>query len=292
MMNVRALTIISGQYHIAQGLMCGLQVNSLEKLTIQDSSRRVGCDWGYSDIFRGQFMMVRRDEPSPLPNWFDNNDGPISNHDPVLPFQPASYQPCRRHILETIAMYHGESIHELELRGFIGGPALWTERRSRGYLAHLLGSNWQRDTCCLPPLRRLQRLKKLTMGFRLATYFERVDRDEEIMEFWRSSASAESTALVTVGEEPTPYSWPWLLQRTYEPSQIAQRLADFVGHFVNLTAKEQEGGVHVVGKLCMKSSEARFDVDVWLGRMNDGREHILQWTPPTEDLDSKRLTEI
>jgi len=130
------------------------------------------------------------------------------------------------------------------------------------------------------------------MGFRLATYFERVDRDEEVAEFWRSSSSAASTALVTIGEDPPAHSWPWLLNRTYQPSHIAQRLADFVGHFVSLTAKEQVGGVHVAGKLCMQSSETRFDVDVCLGKMQDGRELLLHWKPPIEDNDSKNFVDI
>ncbi|GAB7346073.1 hypothetical protein MBLNU457_4834t2 [Dothideomycetes sp. NU457] len=276
MVNVRALKIISGQFHIAQGIICGLRAETLEKLTINDFSQRVGCDWGYSDIFRGQFMMLRREDPYPLPSRHD---------DPVLPFRPASYQGVRRHILETVAIYQGESIQELELCGLVGGPALWTEQRrtDTGFFGRLRGDG--RGSCCLSPLRNLHKLRKLTLGFRLATYFERVDRDEEVKEFWRSSGSPASTALVVVGEEPRLHTWARILQTTYEPVNIAQRIADFVGHFVSLRAKEQEGGVHIVGKLCMKTSGSRFNVDLWLGRRANEREQLLRWTRPTEDID-------
>lgn len=221
-------------------------------------------------------MMLRREDPYPLPSWFD---------DPVLPFAPASYQKTRRHILETVAIYQGESIQELELRGLLGGPALWTERRSTdtGLFGRLRGDG--RGSCCLSPLRNLHKLRILTMGFRLSTYFERVDRDEEVKEFWHQSASPASTALVAVGEEPRPHTWAWLLQSTYDPVNIAQRIADFAGHFVSVKAKEQDGGVHVVGKLCMKTSRSRFNVDVWLGRRENDREQMLRWTRPTDDMD-------
>jgi len=282
MVNVRALTITSGQFHIAQGIVCGLRAGTLEKLVIHDFSQRAGCDWGYSDIFRGQFMMLRREDPCPLPSCYD---------DSALPFQPASYQKTRRHILETVAIYQGGNIQELELCGLLGGPALWTERQPmRGLFERLMGDGG--GSCCLSPLRNLHKLRKLTMGFRLATYFERVDRDEEVKEFWLSSNSPASTALVVVGEVPRPHTWAWLLQRTYEPVNIAQRIADFVGHFVSLEAKEQEGGVHIVGKLCMKTSGSRFNVDVWLGRRENEREQMLRWTRPTEDMDLERLVQV
>ncbi|GAB7346072.1 hypothetical protein MBLNU457_4834t1 [Dothideomycetes sp. NU457] len=217
----------------------------------------------------------------------ENNEQPQKTLISILKTlsEPASYQGVRRHILETVAIYQGESIQELELCGLVGGPALWTEQRrtDTGFFGRLRGDG--RGSCCLSPLRNLHKLRKLTLGFRLATYFERVDRDEEVKEFWRSSGSPASTALVVVGEEPRLHTWARILQTTYEPVNIAQRIADFVGHFVSLRAKEQEGGVHIVGKLCMKTSGSRFNVDLWLGRRANEREQLLRWTRPTEDID-------
>jgi len=42
----------------------------------------------------------------------------------------------------------------------------------------------------------------------------------------------------------------------------------------------------------MQSSETRFNVDVCLGKMQDGRELLLHWKPPIEDNDSKNFVDI
>lgn len=201
-----------------------------------------------------------------------------------LPFTPDFGRHPRAPLLHEIATKFASTITELKFVGFRGCPVLWDSSLTA--------------TIFLAPLRHFHALKDLVLSFWLDTSFEDDDRDMETIAYWLDARDANRTALTVMpdGDESSNGNrhenrWARELAEKYEPSRIAHQIAAFVGPLLSERAKSRGRGVHVRGSFCLGITSGMFDFDVWIGKNPDGRDAVLEWKGPREELEPSRRRE-
>lgn len=179
-------------------------------------------------------------------------------------------------LIHTLAAYHADTITELKFCGYRGAPLLW-----------------EQTPITFPmysALRHFHKLKTLVLSFWSQTWFEDDSRDEEVIEYWLNTRSADSKALVVVPESGTTQPMSWV-EEHFAPERIAKRMVEVIGPMLSERAKGRRGGVHVRGSFCIGIFGGTYDFDVQVGKAADGSDVLLEWTGPREDLHPDRRRE-
>ncbi|KAG9671886.1 hypothetical protein KCU95_g16858, partial [Aureobasidium melanogenum] len=175
--------------------------------------------------------------------------------------------------LYTLASYHASTVTELKFCGYRGAPLLWNPTPITNYM--------------LAPLRHFHNLRHLILSLWLHTLWEDDHRDDEILEYWLSSRSPSTTALIPTSTEPLT-GWAEELATKYDPKVMAARIVTLMGPFISEAAKSQHGGMHVRASFCIGSYGGLFDFDVIIGKDKNGKDELREWKGPREELHPER----
>jgi len=187
------------------------------------------------------------------------------------PFAP-TYNPSKYSLLVTIALHHASTITTLKFCGFLGAPKLHKTASHR-----LTG---------LIPLRHLHNLRHLIMSFSMRTYFEGLDRSDQIRSYWLDGQSPNSTALAipTGAENQNP--WAKLLTEYYAPAKLVEKVTDVLTPRLSTQALARKGGLSVDAVLRLGDFEI-FHLDIQLGVHGE----VLSYRGPTSENDAEKSGE-
>ena len=273
MTSLKAIKVEGGIPHDEKNqLMIALNACPLEKIVMIGGSWPVGNAWGPE-------TEARDDDVSAFLE--DEDEGliaRISLTDPKPPgpdwtFTPAYGQTARCHTIHLLASHHGSTITELKFCGYQGCPTLWDSSAITSFF--------------LRPLRHLHNLHHLTTSLWFQTWYEDGPRDRQIIDYWRAARSPSTTAL-TAPNDAEPNHWAVTLDTRFEPARIAARIADLFAPWLSARAKRRRRGVHIRGNFCVGESVDIFEFDVWVGKLVDGTDGVLDWKGPTSELERTR----
>lgn len=271
MRNIKTLKMEGGIPHDEKNqTIIALNACPLEKVVLIGTSWPIGNTWG-SDVADEDWAQFLEEEDLGL-------IARVGMEDPKPPgpdwtFSPEYGKDARCHTIQKIASHHGDTIKELKLCGYQGCPTLWESSSIAPFF--------------LRPLKHLHNLQTLVASLWLQTWYEDGPRDRQIIEYWFAARSPSTTALTAPNDEE-PNAWAVTLKTKFEASRIAQRIADLFAPWLSPRAKGRNGGVHIRGNFCVGESADIFDFDVWVGKLADGADGVLEWRGPTSELDRTR----